>query len=48
MTNYRGEAETDEDGVEEIWAEESLQTISLFIEHTADANYFVWYLRLNE
>lgn len=37
-------AEADEQGVREIWAAESLHTISLFIEHTADANYFVWFL----
>ncbi|WP_256301901.1 DUF6176 family protein [Haloarchaeobius salinus] len=39
-----GEAVADEQGVKEIWGEESLHTISLFIEHAADANYFVWYL----
>ena len=38
------EAEVDENGVKEIWATETLQTISLFIEHTENANYFVWYL----
>lgn len=44
IDDLHSEAETDEQGVEEIWAAESLHTISLFIEHTADANYFVWYL----
>ncbi|MFB6254246.1 MAG: DUF6176 family protein [Halobacteriaceae archaeon] len=38
------EAETDDQGVREIWEAESLHTISLFIEHTAEANYLVWYL----
>lgn len=37
-------AETDTDGVRQIWAEEDLYTISLFIEHTEDAAYLVWYL----
>lgn len=37
-------AETDTDGVRQIWAEEGLYTISLFIEHTEDAAYLVWYL----
>lgn len=37
-------AEADLDGVREIWSEESLHTISLFIEHAEDADYFVWYL----
>ena len=44
IDDMQSEAEADEQGVEEIWAEESLHTVSLFIEHTADANYFVWYL----
>ena len=44
IDELHSEAEADEQGVKEIWAEESLHTISLFIEHTADANYFVWYL----
>ena len=38
------EVETDGSGVRDIWAEESLRTISLFIEHAEDADYFVWYL----
>lgn len=37
-------AEADTEGVQDIWSEESLQTISLFIEHAGDADYFVWYL----
>lgn len=44
IDELHGEAEADEHGVKEIWDEESLHTISLFIEHAADANYFVWYL----
>lgn len=44
IDELHGEAEADEQGVSEIWAKESLHTISLFIEHTADADYFVWYL----
>lgn len=39
-----GEAEADGKGVRDIWAEESLYTISLFIEHAEDGDYFVWYL----
>jgi len=38
------EVEGDPRSVRDIWAEESLQTISLFIEHGDDADYFVWYL----
>lgn len=37
-------AEGDEAGVRDIWAAETLQTISLFIEHGTDADYLVWYL----
>ena len=44
IDQLHSEAETDKHGVIEIWSTESLQTISLFIEHTEDANYFVWYL----
>ncbi|WP_227357323.1 DUF6176 family protein [Haladaptatus salinisoli] len=38
------EAEADTQGVRNIWADESLHTISLFIEHAQDGDYFVWYL----
>ena len=38
------QAESNVEGVADIWAEETLHTISLFIEHTEDANYLVWYL----
>lgn len=38
------EAEGDPEGVQDIWAEESLHTISLLIEHGEEADYFVWYL----
>lgn len=38
------EAESDSQGVREIWEEESLQTMSLFVEHTEDGDYLVWYL----
>lgn len=44
IDELHSEAVADKQGVQEIWAEESLRTISLFIEHTPDANYFVWYL----
>ena len=44
IDEMHSKAETDEQGVKEIWSTESLQTISLFIEHTEDANYFVWYI----
>lgn len=37
-------AETDTDGVRHIWADEGLYSISLFIEHTEEAAYLVWYL----
>ena len=36
--------ETDSHGVRDIWSAESLHTISLFIEHAEDGDYFVWYL----
>lgn len=39
-----GGAAAEEQSVREIWAEESLHTISLFIEHAADADYLVWYV----
>jgi len=39
-----GGAEADDRAVRDIWTEESLHTISLFIEHAADGDYFVWYL----
>lgn len=38
------EADTDSQGVRDIWSAESLHTISLFIEHADDGDYFVWYL----
>jgi hypothetical protein len=34
----------DEQGVRDIWEAETLQTISLFIEHGEEANYLVWFL----
>lgn len=37
-------ADDDAAGVKDIWAAETLQTISLFIEHGAEADYLVWYL----
>ncbi|WP_137285504.1 DUF6176 family protein [Halorussus salinisoli] len=39
-----GEAKSDSQGVHDIWEEESLQTMSLFIEHAEDGDYLVWYL----
>lgn len=39
-----GEAKSDSQGVHNIWEEESLQTMSLFIEHAEDGDYLVWYL----
>jgi hypothetical protein len=44
IDELHSEAESDRQGVREIWEKESLQTISLFIEHTADADHLVWYL----
>ncbi|WP_312912387.1 DUF6176 family protein [Natronosalvus caseinilyticus] len=38
------EVEADSQGVRDIWSAESLHTISLFIEHASDGDYFVWYL----
>lgn len=38
------EADSDSQGVQDIWSAESLHTISLFVEHAADGDYFVWYL----
>jgi hypothetical protein len=38
------EVQEDGQGVRDIWSKESLHTISLFIEHTEDGDYFVWYL----
>ncbi len=37
-------AEGDREGVRDIWAAESLQTISLFVEHAENADHLVWYL----
>lgn len=37
-------ADADGEGVRDIWAAESLHTISLFVEHAADGDYLVWYL----
>lgn len=44
IAKMEDEAEADCQGVRDIWAAESLHTISLFIEHTEDGDYFVWYL----
>ena len=44
IADLHSEAEADSQGVRDIWADETLHTISLFIEHTEDADYFVWYL----
>lgn len=38
------EAKGDSQGVRDIWEAETLQTLSLFIEHAEDGDYFVWYL----
>lgn len=32
------------EAAQDIWAAESLHTISLFIEHADDGDYFVWFL----
>lgn len=37
-------ADADGEGVRDIWAAESLHTISLFVEHAEDGDYLVWYL----
>jgi hypothetical protein len=39
-----GEIGGDGAGVRDIWAEESLRTVSLFVEHAEDADYFAWYI----
>lgn len=44
ITEMKAEAEADSQGVQDIWAAESLHTVSLFIEHADDGDYFVWYL----
>ncbi|WP_435348563.1 DUF6176 family protein [Haloarchaeobius sp. HRN-SO-5] len=44
ITKMEAEAEADSQGVQDIWSAESLHTISLFIEHAEDGDYFVWYL----
>ncbi|ELZ68771.1 hypothetical protein C457_10936 [Haloferax prahovense DSM 18310] len=44
ISKMDNKAEADSQGVREIWSEESLHTISLFIEHAEDGDYFVWYL----
>lgn len=44
IAKMKAEAEADSGGVQDIWSAESLHTISLFIEHAADGDYFVWYL----
>lgn len=44
MDELMDAAETDSDGVRDIWEAETLYTISLFIEHTEDGDFLVWYL----
>lgn len=44
IAELHSEAEADSQGVRDIWADETLHTISLFIEHAEDADYLVWYL----
>lgn len=44
IRQMEAEAAADSRGVRDIWAAESLHTISLFIEHTEAGDYFVWYL----
>jgi hypothetical protein len=44
MEEMLAAAEADSEGVRDIWEAETLHTISLFIEHTAEADYLVWYL----
>lgn len=44
IAKMESETEADSRGIRDIWAAESLYTISLFIEHAEDADYLVWYL----
>ncbi|MFC6723727.1 DUF6176 family protein [Halobium palmae] len=44
IAKMEDEADSDNKGVRDIWSAESLHTISLFIEHAEDGDYFVWYL----
>lgn len=39
-----GAARSNSEGVRDIWEEETLQTMSLFVEHATDGDYLVWYL----
>ncbi len=41
------EAETHREGAIERWGEEGLHTLSLFVEHGADANYLLWYFEVD-
>lgn len=45
IATMAAETETDTRSVQNIWSAESLHTISLFIEHAEDGDYFVWYLK---
>lgn len=44
IAELAGEAEADEEGVLQIWEEESLHTLSLFVEYTENGDYLVWYI----
>lgn len=44
----RNEARQDEDGVVGIWDEETLHTISLFIEGGVEHDYLVWYIEADD
>ncbi|MFT4933318.1 MAG: hypothetical protein ACI91T_003223 [Natronomonas sp.] len=41
-------ASSDEEQVREVWVEEGLHTMSLFVEHATDGEYLVWYVEADD
>ena len=48
VDELRAEARQYEDGVVGIWSEETLHTISLFIEDGDEYDYLVWYIEADD
>ncbi|KAB1193552.1 hypothetical protein GJR96_08875 [Haloferax sp. MBLA0076] len=48
VDELRTEAREDRDGVRAIWDEETLQTLSLFVEYGDEYDYLVWYIEAED
>lgn len=48
MAELKEAVQADREGVLEIWNEESLRTLSIFIERTERSDYLVWYIEADD